>query len=71
MDHAKQSAAGALETASKRTIENTAEAAGDLINYKITETVVRSYNDKLPIKISRTLPQNTTEAVSIGTKERS
>ena len=37
MNHAKQSAAGALKTASKRAIQETAEATGDLIDNKIAD----------------------------------
>ena len=34
LDHAKQSAVDALETTSKRAIQKTAEATGDLIREK-------------------------------------
>ena len=37
--HKKKSAAGAIETVSKRAIQKTAEATGDLIGNKITDKV--------------------------------
>ena len=37
LDHAKQSATDALKTSSKRFIQKTAEATGDLIANKITK----------------------------------
>ena len=39
LDHAKQSATDALKTASKRVIQKTPEATGDLIGNKIVEEV--------------------------------
>ena len=48
MDHVKQSATDAIKTASKRTIQNTAEVSGNKIADKITRS-------------SKTLPQNNSE----------
>ena len=52
LDHGKQSATDALETASKRAIQKTAEAAGYLIGNKIANKVTR---------VSKTSPQNNSE----------
>ena len=41
LDNAKQSPADALETTSKRIIQKTAEATGDLIGNKITNKIAR------------------------------
>ena len=41
LDHAKQSARDALKTASKREIQKTAEAAGDLIGNKIADKITK------------------------------
>ena len=40
-DHAKQSAANALKTASKREIQKAAEATGDLIGNEIADKITR------------------------------
>ena len=40
-DHTKQSATDALQTASKRAIQNTAEATGDVIGNKIADKIIR------------------------------
>ena len=42
LDHAKQSATGALKTASKRAIERTEEATGDLIGNNIADKITRA-----------------------------
>ena len=42
LDHAKQSATGALKTASKRAIERTEEATGDLIGNNIANKITRA-----------------------------
>ena len=42
LDHAKQFATDALKTVSERTIQKTAEAAGDLMGNKITMKLQRS-----------------------------
>ena len=42
-DHTKQSATDALKTVSKRAIQKTAEATGDLIRHKIADVVTKSY----------------------------
>ena len=51
LDHAKQSTGYASETTSKRAIQKTAEAAGDLIgnkiNYKVTGFRKKSTTKKL------------------------
>ena len=44
LDHAKQPATVAFKTASKRTIQKTAGATGDLIGNKIIDTVAKSYH---------------------------
>ena len=51
-DHAKQSAANALKTASKREIQKAAEATGDLIGNEIADKITR---------VSKTSPQNNSE----------
>ena len=55
LDYAKQSATDALKTASKRAIQKTAEAT-DLIGSKITNTVLKSYDDRIT-KVSKTSQQ--------------
>ena len=52
LDHAKQSATDAFKTASKRAIQKTTEAAGDLNRNKITDKT---------IKVSRRSQQNNSE----------
>ena len=54
LDHAKQSATDTLKTTSKKAIHNTAEATGGLISNKIPDKIS---------KVSRTSPQNSSEAV--------
>ena len=49
LDHAKQPAADALKSASKRAIQNIAEAAVDLIDNKIADKFAN---------VSKTSPQN-------------
>ena len=41
LDHTKQSATDALKTTSKRAIQKTAEAAGDLIGNKIPNRITK------------------------------
>ena len=41
LDHAKQSAADALKNTSKRVIQKTAEATGDLIGNKIPDKITK------------------------------
>ena len=41
-DHAKQSATDGLKTTSKRVIQKTAEATGDLIGNKIPNSITKS-----------------------------
>ena len=58
-NHAKQSATNALKTASKRAIQETAEAAVDLMENKITDNI---------IGLSRTSPQNSSETIERETE---
>ena len=55
LDHAKKSPADALETTSKRIIQKTAEATGDLIGNKITNKIAR---------VSKNSRQNNWETVT-------
>ena len=52
LDHATQSVTDTIKTTSKRAIRITAEATGDLIGNKIADKIT---------KVSRTLPQNSSE----------
>ena len=52
LDHTKQSATDALKTASKKVIQKTEEATGDLIRNKIADRIT---------KVSKTSPQNNSE----------
>ena len=45
LDHAKKSATDALKTSSKRVIQKTAEATGDLIGNKIADRTTKSSKD--------------------------
>ena len=55
LDNAKQSATDLFKTASKRAIQKTAEATGDLIGYKIGNKIT---------KVPKILQQNNSEAVT-------
>ena len=44
LDHAKQSATDAFKTVSKRVIQKTAEATGDLSGKKIANKIYESFN---------------------------
>ena len=55
LDHAKQSEEDAIKNSSKRFIQKTAEATGDLIGYKIANEVT---------KVSKHSQQNTSETVT-------
>ena len=55
LDHAKQSATDAFKTASKSTIQKTAEATGCLIGNKIANKIT---------KVSKSSQQNNSEAVT-------
>ena len=55
LDHPKQSATDALKTTSKRVIQKTAEATGDLISSEIADRIT---------KVSKTLPQNNSETIT-------
>ena len=61
-DHAKQSATDALKTASKRAIQKTAGATGDLIGNKIPDAVAKSYDGTIT-KASKASLQNSSETV--------
>ena len=47
LDHGEQSVTDALKTASKRAIQNTAEATGDLIGNKITYRITKVWKTSL------------------------
>ena len=47
LDHAKQSATDAIKTFSKRFIQKTTKATGDLIGNKIANEVAKSYNETI------------------------
>ena len=49
LDHTKQSATDALKATSKRAIQKTAEATGDLIGNKICDKIIRVSNTSLKI----------------------
>ena len=51
LDSAKKSGTDALKTASKRAIQKTAEATGNLIGKKIADAVAKSYDNN---EITRT-----------------
>ena len=55
LDHTKQSATDAFKTASKRAIQKTAEATGDLIGNNIFDKI---------LKVSRNSQQNNSETVT-------
>ena len=61
LDHAKQSATeNHFKTASKRAIQITAEATGDLIGNKIANVVAKSYDGKI-MGASESPKQNSSE----------
>ena len=60
LDHPKKSATDTLKTSSKRFIQKTAEATGDLIGNKITIRIS---------KVSKNLQQNSSETVTYELKE--
>ena len=55
LDYAKQSETDAVKASSKRVVQKTAEATGDLIGNKIADTNT---------KVSKTLPQNNAETIT-------
>ena len=55
VDHAKQSAMDAFKTSSKRAIQKTAEATGDLVDNKIAAKIT---------KVSKNSQQNNSETVT-------
>ena len=69
LDHVKQSATDVLKTNSKRLIQKTAEATGDLIGNKISDAVAKSHDGKIT-KVSKNSPQNSLENDKETSKER-
>ena len=63
LDHAKKSDTDALKTSSKRIIQKTAEATGDLIGNKIAGAVAERYDGKIT-KVSKNSQQNNSETVT-------
>ena len=61
LDHAKRSSTDVLKTSSKRIIQKTAEATGDLISNKIDDTIT---------KVSKNSQQNNSEDDKEIPKER-
>ena len=57
-DHDKLSAVAALTTISKRVIQKTADATGDLTGIKINDAAAKSYCNKIT-KVRKTSPQHT------------
>ena len=57
LDHAEKSATDALKTSSKRVIQKTAEATGDLISNKTANKIT---------KLSKNSQQNNSETVTNG-----
>ena len=55
LDHAKKSATDVVKASSKRVIQKTAEATGDLIDNKIANRIT---------KVSKDLQQNNSETVA-------
>ena len=60
-DHGKQSATDALKTTSKRAVIKTPERTGDLTGKRITDKIT---------KVSRNLPQNSSETIQSETKKQ-
>ena len=63
LDHAKQSAASAIKTSSKRVIGKTAEATGDFIGNEITNVLAKSHEQRIR-KFSKNSEQNNSERVT-------
>ena len=63
LNHNKQSTADTFKTVSKREIQKTAEATGDLTSRKIADAVAKSYDSRIT-KTSIHLPQNNSETVT-------
>ena len=59
----KESATDAFKTISKRAIQTTAEATGDLIGYKIANEVTKLYDGKIT-RVSKNSQQSISEAVT-------
>ena len=59
----KKNATNAFKTASKRAIQKTEEATGDLIGNKIADVVAKSYDGKIT-KVSKNSQQNNSETVT-------
>ena len=62
-DHAKQFATDAIKTSSKRVIQKTAKAIGDVIGNKNPNAVAKSYNGRIT-KVSGSSPQNNSETIA-------
>ena len=62
-DYAEQSATEPLKTTSKKAIQKTAEATGDLIGNKIADAVAKLYNGKIT-RVSKASPQNNSETAT-------
>ena len=60
LDSAKKSTADAIKTSSKREIQKTAEAAGDLIGNKVGDKIT-----SVSKKSTKELPNNKTEEVDV------
>ena len=65
LDSAKKSTTDAIKTASKRAIQKTAEATGDLIGNKIADKTTSISN-----KSAKELPNNETEEVEMTTPKK-
>ena len=79
LDSAKKSTTGAIKTASKRAIQETAETAADLIGKKIADKMISSSNSKescfkeLPndeIETDTVSPKDTPKKRYIASEER-
>ena len=73
LDSAKKSTADAIKTASKRAIQKTAKATGDLIGNKIAEKITSVSNKKSTTQLhSKELPDNdeAEEDVEIATPKK-
>ena len=62
-DYAEQFAIESLQTVSKKAIQKTEEATGDLIGNKIADAVAKLYNGKIT-RVSKASPQNNSETAA-------
>ena len=65
LNHVKQSATDPFKTASKRAIQQTAEASSNLIGNKIANVVTKSYNSQIT-GVSKHLQQNNLEKAKMS-----